>query len=79
MLQVALKFDLIYAKSCYVYIVIHDLPRPGAANAPGASRIMDGIVGTTSHPQKYATPLMSYAPPEGGTSSSYNYPSMNPP
>jgi len=64
-LQVALKFDLIYAQSLYVYIVIPDLPWPGTTNEPRASHATDGIVGSISHPQlqPYAPPLMSYGQP----------------
>lgn len=55
------------------------MPRPGAANALGELHAIDGIVGTISQPQLYAPPLMSYAPPQVRTSSTYNYPSANPP
>ena len=45
-LQVALKYDLIYAQSRYVYTILPDLPRPGDAKAPGTSHATDGIIGT---------------------------------
>ena len=60
-LQIALKYDLIYAQSGYVYTVLPDLPRPGGANAPGASHSADGIVGALSH--LYAQPSMGYGFP----------------
>ena len=49
-LQIALKYDLIYAQSGYVYTILPDLPRPGGANAPRASHATDGIVGALSYP-----------------------------
>jgi len=48
-----MRYDLIYARSCYVYVVILDLPRPRGANAPGESHATDGIVGALSHPSPY--------------------------
>ena len=78
-LQVALKFDLIYAHLGYFYTAIPNVPSPSVDNASGASRAMDGIVGTISHPQPYTPPPMSYGQPQGGTSSSYIYPSPIPP
>lgn len=78
-LQIALKFDMIYAQLGYVYIVIPDLPWRGVANTSGASHAIGGIVGTLSHPQAYAPPHKSYGQPQRGTSSIYNYPSPNPP
>jgi len=36
-LQIALIYDLIYAQSSYVYIVMPDLPRLGGANVLGAT------------------------------------------
>ena len=48
-LQIALKYDLIYAQSGYVYIVLPDLPRPSGTNALGASHSANGIVGALSH------------------------------
>ena len=71
-LQIALKYDLIYAQSGYVYTVLPDLPRPSGANAPGASHSADGIVGALSHP--YAQPPMGYGLPQGGASSSSTLP-----
>ena len=67
-LQIAVKYDLIYAQSGYVYIVLPDLPRPGGANAPGASHSTNGIVGALSNP--YAQPPVGYGLPQGGASSS---------
>jgi len=61
--QTTLRYDLIYAQSSYVYIVIPDLTRPGGANAQGASHATS-IVGAISHP------LWIYV---GGTSSSDGY------
>ena len=63
-LRIALKYDLIYAQSGYVYTVLPNLPRLGGANASGASHSTDGIVGALSHP--YAQPPMGYGPPQGG-------------
>lgn len=76
-LQVALKFDLIYAQSSYVYIVIPDLPRSAIFNATRSSHVADAIVGTISNPQPYAPPPVSYVQPQGGKSSSYIYPFPN--
>ena len=42
--KITLKYDLIYAQSSYVYTVLPDLPRPGGANAPGESHIVDSII-----------------------------------
>ena len=60
----ALKYDLIYAQLGYVYAVLPDLPRPGGANALGASHATDGVDGTLSNP--YAQPPMEYGFPQGG-------------
>ena len=60
-LQIALKYDLIYAQSGYFYAVLPDLPRLGGANAPRASDVADGIIGALSHP--YAQPPMGYGFP----------------
>ena len=73
-LQIALKYDLIYAQSGYVYTVLPDLLRPGGTNAPGASHSADGIVGALSHP--YAQPPMGYGPPLGGASTSSTFPPL---
>lgn len=43
-LQIALQYDLIYAQSGYVYTVLPNLPRPGGANALGASHAANGII-----------------------------------
>ena len=59
--QIALKYDLIYAQSGYVYTILPDLPRLGGANASGASHADDGIVGSLSHP--YTHPTMGYGFP----------------
>ena len=45
-LQIALKYDLIYAQSGYVYTVLPNLPKPGGANASGASHFANGIIGS---------------------------------
>ena len=45
-LQTALRYDLIYAQSSYVYTVILDFPCPGSANAAGESHGANGIVGS---------------------------------
>ena len=57
----ALKYDLIYTQTGYVYTVLPDLPRPGGANALEAYHIADGIVGALSHP--YTHPPMGYGFP----------------
>jgi len=74
-LQIALKYDLIYAQSVYLPIVLLELPTPSGANAPGASHATDGIVGYISYPyqQPYSLPKFSYSQPQGGTSTSDNY------
>ena len=71
-LQLALKYDLIYAQTGYVYTVLRDLPRPGGANDLGASHSTDGIVGALSH--LYAQPPMGYGLPPRGTSTSSTFP-----
>ena len=71
-LQIALKYDLIYAQSGYVYIVLPNLPRLGGANAPGASHSADSIVGALSHP--YSQPPMGYGLPQGGANTSGTFP-----
>ena len=42
-LQIALKYDLIYAQSGYVYTVLPNLPRPSGTNTPGEPHATDGI------------------------------------
>ena len=71
-LQIALKYDLIYAQSGYAYTVLPDLPRPGGANALGASHATDGIVGALFNP--YVQPPMGYGFSQGGASTSGNFP-----
>ena len=73
-LQIALKYDLIYAQSGYVYTVLPDLPKPGGANAPGASHSTDSIVGSLSHTS--AQPPMGYGFPPGGANTSSTFPSL---
>ena len=65
-LQIALKYDLIYAQSGYVYTVLPDLPRPSGANASGASHSTDGIIGALSHTS--TKPPTGYGLPPGGAS-----------
>ena len=74
-LQIALKYDLIYAQSGYVYTVLLDLPRPSGANTPGESHATEGIVGSISH--SYTHPPMCYSFPQGGTKSSNTFPPPN--
>ena len=73
-LQIALKYDLIYAQSGYVYIVLPDLPRPGGANALGASHATAGIIGALSH--LYTHPPMGYGFPQEGVISSNTFPPL---
>ena len=63
-LQIALKYDLIYAQSGYVYIVLLDLPRTSDSNAPGTPHATDSIFGAVAH--TYAQPPMGYGFPLGG-------------
>lgn len=70
--QVALKYDLIYAHSGYVYTILLDLPTPCDANASVVSHATNDIIGYLLHP--YAPPHMSYVYPKWGTSSSNIYP-----
>ena len=70
-LQLALKYDLIYAQTGYVYTVLPDLPRLGDANAPGAPHVADNMVGAISH--TYAQPPMGYGFPGGGGSTSRTF------
>lgn len=62
-LQITLKFNLIYAQSGYFYIIIPNLPRPGAANVSGASHAASSIVGTISPPHPFSPPHMIYGHP----------------
>ena len=73
-LQIALKYDLIYGQSGYVYTILPDLPKPNGVNAPGESHSADGIVGALSHP--YAQPPMGYGLPLRGASSSSTFPPL---
>ena len=67
-LQIALKYDLIYAQTSYVYIVLPDLPRPSDSHTLGAPHAVDSTVGAISH--TYAQPPMGYGfPGEGGSTS----------
>ena len=43
-LQMALKYDLIYAQTGYDHTVLPDLPRPSDAHTPGAPHAADSIV-----------------------------------
>ena len=67
-LQMALKYDLIYAQTGYDPTVLPDLPRPSDAHTPGAPHATGSIVGSISHPS--AQPLMSYGFPGGGGTTS---------
>ena len=71
-LQIALKYDLIYAQSGYVYTILPDLPRSNGTNAPMASHSTDGIIGALSHP--YDQPPMGYGFPLGGANTSSIFP-----
>ena len=71
-LQIALKYDLIYAQSGYVYTVLPDLPKPGGTNATGASHSTDGIIGALSHTS--SQPTMGYGFPRGGANTSSTFP-----
>ena len=73
-LQMALKYDLIYAQTGYVYTVLPDLPRLGNAHAPGAPPTTDSIVGAISNPS--AQPPMSYGFPGGGGTTSCTPPPL---
>jgi len=70
-LQTALRYDLIFSQSGYVYTAILDPPHRGGANAPGESHAADDINGSISHPSPYTQ--QSYGYPHGGTSSSNTY------
>ena len=65
-------FFFALAKMSHLYTILPNLPRPGGANAPGASHAADGIVGALSHP--YTHPPMGYGFPQGGASSSSTFP-----
>ena len=71
-LKIALKYDMIYAQSGYVYTVLPNLRRPSGTNAPGASHYTNGIVGALSHP--YTQPPMGYGFPQGGASTYSTFP-----
>jgi hypothetical protein len=71
----AQQYDLIYAQSGYLYIVLPDLPKPVplGQDKPGMSHSADGLIGATTHhgpqpqpPPMYGTP--QYPPSYGGTS-----------
>lgn len=51
---------MIYAQSCYVYTVIPNLPCPRSGNAPGASHVADGIIGSLSHSLPYTQKSYGY-------------------
>ena len=71
-LQIALKYDLIYAQSGYVYTVLPDLPKPGGPNASRASHSVNGIIGAVTHTP--AQPLLGYGFPSGGAIPSGTFP-----
>jgi len=79
-LYIALKYDLIYDESGYVYTFLPDLPQPSVTNVPRASDAIDNIIGSLSHPQPppYPQVPMSYGQPMRGTSSTYTYPTPDP-
>lgn len=52
-LQATLRYEFIYAQSCYVYIVILDFPYLGGANALGAFHAIGSLIGTLSHPSPH--------------------------
>jgi len=49
-LQIALKFELLYTQSGYVYTVIPNFPWPNIANVSGEYHVADGIVGVGFNP-----------------------------
>ena len=73
-LQIALKYDLIYAQSGYVYTILPDLPKPDGPNGSGTSHSSDGIIGALSHTS--AQPLPGHGfPPGASPSSTFSPPS----
>lgn len=75
-----MKYDLIYAQTGYVYIVLINLPRPNDSNAPRASHATNDIIEYISHtqPSPYPKPPMSYGQPHGGHNFAYTYPLPDP-
>ena len=70
----AQQFDLIYAHSRYLYIVIPDAPRPSTSyhDAPGASHAADDIIGSVSQPpQPRSTPPVAPSQPSNTANVSY--------
>jgi hypothetical protein len=71
----AQQYDLIYAQSGYLYMVLPDLPKPVSfgQDKPGMSHSADGLIAATKHhgPQPQPPPLYGtpqYPPAYGGTS-----------
>jgi hypothetical protein len=75
----AQQFDLIYAQSGYLYIVIPDAPRPVpfGQDKPGMSHMVDGLIGTMTHHNPYIQPPPMYGTPQ--YLSIYGGPSYYPP
>jgi len=64
-IQKAQHFDLIYAKSGYLYTLLPDAPRQRSLEnpVPGTSHVIDGLIGNVaSTPPSYTTPN-TYVPP----------------
>jgi hypothetical protein len=61
----AQQFDLIYAQSGYLYIVLHDAPRPipFGQDKPGMSHAVDGLIGSMMHHNPYNQPPPIYGEP----------------
>ena len=65
------QFDLIYAQSGYLYIILLDDPRVSTyhRNTSGASHAVDGIIGSVSHhPQHHEAPPIMPQQPRNTTS-----------
>jgi hypothetical protein len=62
----AQQFDLIYAQSGYLYIVLPDASKlvPFGQDKPRMSHATDGLIGTTTHHNPYIQPPPMYGAPQ---------------
>ena len=70
----AQQFDLIYARYGYLYTIIPYTPCPSTSycNAPGASHVVYGIIGSVSQqPQPWPTPLFITPQPSNTANVAY--------
>ena len=65
---------MIYAQSGYLYTIILDAPHASTSyqDAPGASHVVDGIIGSISHQPKHL-PTPPEIPPQPSNTPSVSY------